>query len=95
MEKLIFMLWSPILVNVEDLKGKLKYLVRKTFLGTCDRIGFKFYKMQMNSENHVICHDIICGCCDKKLRRFCKSCDVCWLRNKEPRISSRELCRIR
>ena len=59
MEKLIFMLWSPIWVNVEDLNGKLKYLVRKTFPGMCDRIGFKFYKKQMNSENHEICHDIM------------------------------------
>ena len=82
MEKLIFMLWSPIWVNVEDLKGKLKYLVRKTFPGMCDRIGFKFYKKQTKFENHKICHDIICGDCDKKLRRFCKSFDVRCLWNE-------------
>ena len=59
MEKLILMLLSPIGVNVEDLKRKFKYLVRKTFPGKCDRIGFKFYKKQMNSENHEICLDVM------------------------------------
>ena len=59
MEKLILMLLSPIRVNVEDLKQKFKYLVRKTFPGTCDQIGFKFYKKQMNSENHEICLDVM------------------------------------
>ena len=59
MKKLILMLLSPIGVNVEDLKRKFKYLVRKTFPGTCDRIGFKFYKKQMSYENHDICHDIM------------------------------------
>ena len=53
------MLLSPIGVNVEDLKPKFKYLVRKTFPGKCDRIGFKFYKKQMNSENHEICLDVM------------------------------------
>ena len=53
------MLLSPIGFNVEDLKRNFKYLVRKTFQGTCDRIGFKFYKKQMNSENHEICLDVM------------------------------------
>ena len=38
---------------------------------------FKFHKNQMKSENHEICHDIICGGYDKKLRRFHKSYHVC------------------
>ena len=59
MKKLILMLLSPIGVNVEDLKRKFKYLVRKTFPRTCDRIGFKLYRKQMNYENHEICHDIM------------------------------------
>ena len=59
MKKLILMLLSPIGVNVEDLKRKFKYLVRKTFPGTCNRIGFKLYRKQMNSKNHEICHDIM------------------------------------
>ena len=82
MKKLIFMLLSPIWVIVEDFKEKFEYLLHKTWPWTCDRIGFKFYKKQMNSKNHDICHDIICGGCDKKLRRFCKSYEVCWLRNE-------------
>ena len=59
MEKLIFMLLSPIWVIVEDLNGKVEHFVHEMWPQTCDRIGFKFYKMQMNSENHEICLDVM------------------------------------
>ena len=36
----------------------------------CDRIGFKFYKMQMNSENHVICHDIMISYVDAVIKNW-------------------------
>ena len=70
MEKLTFMLLSPIWFNVEDLKRKFKYLVRKTFPGTCDRIGFKFYKKQMSYENHDICHDIMISYVDAVIKNW-------------------------
>jgi len=55
--KLIFILLSQIWVTVEDLKGKIEYLVHEIWPRTYGWIDFKFYKKQMKSENHEICHD--------------------------------------
>ena len=74
--KMIFILLSPIWGIVEEFKEKFEHLVHETWPWMCGRIGFKFYKTQTKSENHKICHDIIRGGCDKKLRRFHKSCHV-------------------
>ena len=45
----------------------------------------------MKSENYEICHDIISGCCGKKLRRFCKNCHICWLQDE---ASSKKFQRV-
>ena len=79
--KMIFILLSPIWGIVEEFKEKFEHLVHETWPWMCGWIGFKFYKTQTKSENHKICHDIIQGC-DKKLRRFHKSCHVRYLQDE-------------
>ena len=44
---------------VEEFKGKFKRLVHETWPWMYGWIVFKFYKKQMKSANHEICHDIV------------------------------------
>ena len=56
-EKMIFMLFNLVWGLTYQMKRIFEYLVQKTRPRMCARIVLKFYKKQMKSENHEICHD--------------------------------------
>ena len=77
------MLLSPIWGIVKEFKEKFEYLTHETWPRTCGWIVLKFYKQQMTSEHHEICHDIIPGDYGEKLWRFRKSWHVVCLQIEE------------
>ena len=70
---MILMLLSPMWGCIHEMEGKFGH---EPWPRMCGQINLKFYKKQTKSENHKICHDIIRGGCDKKMRRFHKSCHI-------------------
>ena len=73
---MIFVLFSIMWGRIQDQTTNFEHLVHETWPRTCVWSIFKFYKKQTKSKNHETCQDIICGGCDKKLRRFRASCHV-------------------
>ena len=85
--KMIFMLFSIMWGRIQKQTTNFEHLVYETRPWTCGRVVFKFYKKAnevQKSWNLSRCHDIICGRCDKKLRRFCASCHVRCLPPRRP-----------
>ena len=76
---MIFMLFSIMWGRIQEQTTNFKHLVHETWPQTCGRVVFKFYKKANEFRklwNLSRCHDIICGGCDKNLRRFRTSCHV-------------------
>ena len=56
---MIFMVLSVVWGRIQERTRNFEHLVHETWPRTCGRIVFKFYKMQMKSENHETCRDVM------------------------------------
>ena len=82
--EIIFILWTPMLGHIRQMKGNFKHLVHESWPRTCGGIVLKFYKKQTNSEklwDLSKYHDIISEGCDKKLRRYSIICHIRFLQS--------------
>ena len=87
---MIFMLFSIMWGRIQEQTTNFKHLVHETWPRTCSRVVLKFYKKQTKSKNHETCQDIICGGCDKKLRRFHASLSRTMLTTSSPSSRNHE-----
>ena len=56
---MIFTLLSPMWGRIQKMEENFEHLAHEPWLWMCGWTVLKFYKKQMKSENHKICHDIM------------------------------------